>query len=123
MLAGRRLAWGQEQRADKVFHVSPFCDVDGTYRFRFMRTDLHAGERGRVVVRIDHDDAHGRLLATSVSGVSTPLTPSGLRSVMWRMPLAVLGVMLRIHWQAFRLWLKGVPWFAKPAAPPAAITR
>jgi DUF1365 family protein len=123
VLAGPRLAWGQEQRARKVFHVSPFCEVDGAYRFRFMRTDLNADECGRVVVRIDHDDPQGPLLATSVSGASAPLTPGRLRAVMWRMPLAVVAVMLRIHWQALQLWLKGVPWHSKPAAPEAAITR
>ena len=30
--------YGVEQRASKVFHVSPFCEVQGDYRFRFMRT-------------------------------------------------------------------------------------
>ena len=35
---GRSLAWGEEVSARKVFHVSPFCAVDGRYRFRFMLT-------------------------------------------------------------------------------------
>ena len=30
--------YGVEQQARKVFHVSPFCEVTGGYRFRFMRT-------------------------------------------------------------------------------------
>jgi uncharacterized protein len=30
--------YGQTMLAHKVFHVSPFCDVQGEYRFRFMRT-------------------------------------------------------------------------------------
>jgi uncharacterized protein len=47
LLDGPRLAWGQEQRARKVFHVSPFCQVQGQYRFRFMRT------ADRTVARID----------------------------------------------------------------------
>jgi DUF1365 family protein len=37
------------------------------------------------------------------------------------MPLMTLGVLLCIHWQALRLWLKQVPFFSKPA-PPAAFT-
>jgi DUF1365 family protein len=48
------LAWGRELRARKVFHVSPFCQVEGRYRFRFMRT------AERTVARIDHDDDDGR---------------------------------------------------------------
>ena len=34
-----------------------------------------------------------------------------------------LGVILRIHWQALRLWVKGVPWFRKPSAPLQETTR
>ena len=123
VLDGPGLKWGHEQRARKVFHVSPFCEVSGSYRFRFMRTDLGDDARGRVLVRIDHDDAQGLLLATSLSGTVQPLTAPALRHVLWRMPLAVTGVLLRIHWHALRLWLKGVPWFSKPSAPEAAITR
>lgn len=123
VLDGPGLSWGREQRARKVFHVSPFCAVDGTYRFRFMRTDLGDDSRGRVLVRIDHDDAQGSLLATSLSGTVHPLTARAMRRALWRMPLAVSGVLFRIHWHALRLWLKGVPWFSKPSAPEAAITR
>ena len=57
-------AYGRELRADKVFSVSPFCQIEGSYRFRFMLTaDLR-----HTVVRIDYDDATGPLLETSVSG-------------------------------------------------------
>jgi hypothetical protein len=46
LLAGPELAWGRELQARKVFHVSPFCRVQGSYRFRFMRTaDAHRGAR------------------------------------------------------------------------------
>jgi hypothetical protein len=34
-----------------------------------------------------------------------------------------LGVMLRIHWQALRLWLKHVPFVGKPAPPPGFVSR
>ncbi len=124
VLDGPTLAFGVEQRASKVFHVSPFCDLRGTYRFRFMRTDLaDAVSTGRVLVRIDVDDDAGPLLTTSVGGVSRPLTSAGLRRVLWRMPLAVSGVLLRIHWHALRLWIKRVPWFSKPSPPSVAFTR
>ena len=62
-------AWGAPITARKVFHVSPFCPVEGQYRFRF----LLAPQRARTVVRIDYEDAQGPLLQTSVSGALQPL--------------------------------------------------
>jgi DUF1365 family protein len=115
LLTGPELRWGCELQARKVFHVSPFCDVQGRYRFRFMRT------AARVVARIDHDDADGTLLETSVSGDLAPLTAARVRAAFFGMPLMTLGVIARIHWQALRLWTKRVPFFTKPA-PPGAFT-
>jgi hypothetical protein len=111
------LAWGRELRARKVFHVSPFCSVQGLYRFRFMRT------ADRTVARVDHDDEQGALLQTSVSGHLLPLTAAQVRAAFFGMPLMTLGVVARIHWQALRLWLKRVPFIAKPAAPEVFTTR
>jgi uncharacterized protein len=117
LLAGPDLAFGRELQARKVFHVSPFCGVDGRYRFRFMRT------AGRIVARIDHDDPAGALLQTSVSGALQPLTAASLRGAFWRMPLMTLAVIARIHWQAWRLWRKQVPFFSKPEPPGPFVTR
>ena len=117
LLAGADLAFGREMQARKVFHVSPFCAVQGRYRFRFMRTGQ------RTVARVDHDDETGPLLQTSVSGHLRPLTASSVRGAFFGTPLMTLGVMARIHWHALRLWLKRVPFFSKPAPPQAFITR
>jgi DUF1365 family protein len=117
LLAGPELAYGRELRARKVFHVSPFCDVQGGYRFRFMRTAL------RTVARVDHDDDDGPLLQTSVSGHLGPLTAQSVRRAFFGMPLMTVGVIARIHWQALRLWLKRVPFFSKPSPPQAFTTR
>ena len=117
LLAGPDLAFGRELSARKVFHVSPFCDVQGSYRFRFMRTGL------RTVARIDHDDQFGPLLQTSVSGRLQALTAHSARQAFFSTPLMTLAVIVRIHWQALRLWRKHVPFFSKPAAPQAFISR
>ena len=117
LLAGPQLAYGRELRAQKVFHVSPFCHVTGQYRFRFMRT------AGRCVSRVDHDDEDGALLLTSVSGHLAPLTPGAVRAAFFGMPLMTLGVIARIHWQALKLWRKRVPFVSKPAPPRAFVSR
>jgi DUF1365 family protein len=119
LLAGDELAYGRELTARKVLHVSPFCAVEGRYRFRFLRSDADR----RCVVRIEHDDAAGPLLVTSVSGRLAPLTRRNARAAFFAMPLAGLGVLARIHWQALQLWLKRTPWFAKPAPPEHTVTR
>lgn len=109
---GRVLASGETLRARKVFHVSPFCEVKGSYQFRFH----FAADRW--LARIDYDDgAGGVVLETSISGATTPLTPSAVRGLLWRYRWFTLGVILRIHWQAIKLWLKRVPYIVKPRPP------
>jgi len=117
LLRGTNLAYGQELHAAKVFHVSPFCAVEGGYRFRFMRT------ADRTVARIDHHDDAGPLLETSISGRLEPLTATSIRKAFFGMPMMTLGVIARIHWQALKLWIKRVPFFHKPAPPGDFVTR
>ena len=121
--------YGVEQRATKVFHVSPFCEVTGEYRFRFMRTG-GAGQTNsarnsvaQTVVRIDYDDATGPLLQTSVSGQLVLATPAAVRRALWRYPAMTFGLIARIHWQAVQLWLKRVKFIGKPVPPASFVTR
>jgi uncharacterized protein len=116
-----RPRYGQELQASKEFHVSPFCEVQGAYRFRFMRTA--SPTQPRTVVRVDHDDDKGPLLQTSISGTLEPISPAGLRRALWRYPAMTLMVMVRIHWQALKLWLKKVGFHTKPPAPDRFVTR
>lgn len=118
--------YGVPCRADKVFHVSPFCPVRGEYRFVFMRTP-HTGpgaEQGRTVARIDyHDEAGGPvLIGTSVSGTLVPLTAQTRRRALWGHPLLTLAVIARIHWHALRLAFKRTPFFRQPAPPADFVT-
>ena len=120
-----RPRYGHELRADKVFHVSPFCPVEGGYRFRFMLSlePTHIPRGAHTVARIDFDDAQGPLIQTSVSGALQPVTRQAIRTALWRYPAMTLGVIARIHWQAVRLWLKRTRFFSKPVPPDAFVTR
>jgi uncharacterized protein len=117
LLAGDDVGFGRELRARKVLHVSPFCRVEGQYRFRFART------AERIVARIEHDDAQGPLLITSVGGELAPATARRQRRAFWSQPLMTLAVIARIHWHALRLAAKRVPFFSKPQAPASALSR
>jgi uncharacterized protein len=112
-------SFGQELQASKAFHVSPFCDVVGSYRFRFMT----ALGRARTVARIDYDDGQGALLQTSVSGQLQALDARAVRKAIFSYGAMTWGVMARIHWQALRLFFKRVPFFSKPSPPTNLVTR
>lgn len=116
---GEPILNNSELTAAKVFHVSPFCPVEGNYRFKFMRTaqrhDQTPGEH--TLARIDYDDANGPILLTSISGISHRLNDRNIMQGLLRFPLMTFAVIARIHWQALRLWIKRVPFFHKPPSP------
>ncbi|UCE30868.1 MAG: DUF1365 domain-containing protein, partial [Burkholderiales bacterium] len=115
--AGRALRQGELLTSRKRFHVSPFLEVQGGYRFRFInRAD-------RSVARIDHFDANGPLLETSLSGSHAVLGTASAARALLAYPLFTLGVIVRIHWQALRLWLRRVPFHGKPEPPSEPVTR
>jgi DUF1365 family protein len=122
LIAGAKLQWGADMEATKVFHVSPFCAVEGCYRFRFLLTGESASPRS-TAARIDHDDAGGPLLQTSVSGTLEPLTAASTRRAFFGVPLMTFGIVVRIHWHALRLAIKRVPFHRQPPAPDRFITR
>jgi DUF1365 family protein len=101
----------------KVFHVSPFMEVKGSYRFRFDYT------AERIGVQIDLIDEEGVILATSMSGRTVPLTAAGLLKTAFAYPLQTLKVVTLIHYQALKLFLKGVRNYRKPAPPEIFVSR
>ncbi|MBL0143462.1 MAG: DUF1365 domain-containing protein [Betaproteobacteria bacterium] len=114
---GRPIEPRDRLRADKVLHVSPFCEVEGHYRFRF------AGDSARQFVQIDYHDRDGKLIVTAIEGEARPVDAAALARAFFGYPLMTAGVVARIHWQALRLWLKRVPWFSKPEPPTQETTR
>ena len=58
-----------------------------------------------------------------LGGALEPATRDSLRRALWTYPALTLGVVVRIHWHALRLWLKRVPFWRKPQLPEKAVTR
>lgn len=101
----------------KVFHVSPFLPVTGSYRFRF---DI---DPARVSIAINYHDGKAPALVTAIAGRREALSDGTVARRFLCNPLMTLGVIFRIHWQAVRLWFRRAPFFARPAPPEETTTR
>ncbi|TCR63053.1 DUF1365 family protein [Bosea sp. BK604] len=99
------------QEAEKVFHVSPFMQLDMRYAF----TVTPPGQR--ISVAIDGHDAEGRLITAVLSGKRTELSDAALLRLLVSHPLLTLKVTAAIHWHALRLLAKRIRWRPHPAAP------
>jgi len=96
-------------RVPKHFYVSPYSDVDAAFDFtlRAPGTSLSA--------QIDDYAGAQRTLTSTVTGTRRSLTGARLAWFAVKYPLLTLCIIALIHWHAFRLWWKRVPWFAKAA--------
>jgi len=108
---------GDILNARKAFHVSPFMKVEGRYLFRFL------ADADRVAVTIDLEDDDGLLLRTAIAGRPLALADRSLLALLARNPLYPFKVIGLIHYQAVRLFLKGVGHFHKPAPPDFSVSR
>lgn len=113
----RPLADGDTLQAAKVFHVSPFQQVAGDYRFRFRLRDP-----SRLSIVIDHRRAGHGVVAT-LKGRLAPVTARGLLAMMARHPLGALRVSLLIYWQALKLKWKGASYRTRPTPPIEEVSR
>ena len=105
-----RLANSFRSRATKYFYVSPFIDMDTHFEF-----DLTIPDE-KLQIRIDDHDQEGRrFFISTLSGNRVPLSDANLLRYFFSFPLITLKVIGLIHWEAFRLWLKKIPYHKKTA--------
>ncbi|MEP2782961.1 MAG: DUF1365 domain-containing protein [Pseudoruegeria sp.] len=97
--------------AKKVFHVSPFQDVGGSYRFRFNIKD------DGIAIRIAFRHGSEGVIAT-LTGDRIPLSNASILTALMRRPFGALRTVALIYRQALRLKLKGA--FYRPSPPPSA---
>jgi hypothetical protein len=102
--------------APKSFHVSPFFDVTGTYRFTLRSPE---DKLGVVVESLRHEK---RLHMANITARRMPATSANLLKLAVTNPLSTLGVTLGIHWQALKVWIRGAAYRPKPAPPETGTT-
>lgn len=107
-----------EQRCLKSFYVSPFMDMDIAYTFRIRKP------AERIALAIQGADASGPVIVASLAGERRPLTDGALLKAFFLFPLLTLKVVAGIHWEALKLWIKGMRLRPRPPAPaPVTIVR
>ena len=99
------------QQGDKVFHVSPFMDIEGSYAFRI------SAPADTLSICIKHNTDDGLQLVAVQRGTASACTAVNLARAVLRTPLMTLKVVCMIHWRALRIWLSGAPFYKKPPAP------
>ena len=102
------------QECGKEFHVSPFLDMALRYRFRIIPPNED------VAIGIQVLDAHGIILTASFAGARKALTDGAILRAVLAAPVQGAKVLAGIHWEALRLWMKGLtlrPEPPKPASP------
>ena len=95
----------------KRLHVSPFNVVEGYYHFKAPAPE----EKLHLAVQLFTQDS--LTLNTWINGQQKPLTDWNLLKAFLRMPLLPLQVLFGIHWEAFKLWRKGLKINATPPHP------
>lgn len=94
----------------KSMHVSPFMPMD-------MQYDFHLSEPGEMLTVYMQNRHNGALVFDAGLQLQRhPINAASLRNALLRFPFMSLQVISAIHWQALRLWLKGVPVFTHPSA-------
>ena len=89
-------------RCNKKFYVSPFMEMKTFYNFRLLNP-------GKILnVFIKQVDSQGTLLTACQVGKKIEMTSRNLLFQFLKHPFMSFKVILAIHFEALRLWIKGV---------------
>lgn len=102
--------------AEKNFHVSPFFSVDGKYAFDLKHSRDHVSLKitGTVAETVNH--------VATLQLRRCPATTPGFVALLLKTPFSAIGVSVAIHWEAFKLFLKGARYYPRPKLPARDVT-
>ena len=93
----------------KNFYVSPFSELDTSFEF-ILKTPNQ-----KLLARVDDYKNDHRFLLSNLSGTKKELSDRNLVYCFLSIPFITLKVIVLIHWQAMRLYLKKLPFIKKTA--------
>ena len=96
-----------QHSCEKKFHVSPFIEMDCNYFFRILKP------AEKISVIIDQYQSNEKILYASQDGKRTNLTSSELMKSYLKHPLMTFKIISAIHFEAFKLWAKGIKFIKK----------
>lgn len=96
-------------RVPKNFYVSPFSKVNTWFHFILKLPEQ------KILQRVDNyiSEKGERSLVSSIAGESEPLTDLNMLKRFASIPFITIKVIVLIHWQAFKIYLKRIPYFKK----------
>jgi uncharacterized protein len=98
-------------RTAKEFFVSPFNEVDGSYRMQFPEPD------GKLAVAVVLEREGRKPFTATMTGTGRAATRRTILAAALAVPLAPLRLVLQIRWQGLKLWARGLPIINRPHHP------
>jgi len=96
-----------QHNCSKKFHVSPFIEMNCKYFFKLIKP----GEKISVI--IDQYQTDEKILYASQDGKRADFTSKELIKSYIKHPLMTFKIILAIHFEAFKLWAKGIKFIKK----------
>ena len=96
-----------QHSCSKKFHVSPFIEMNCNYFFKILKP----GEKISVI--IDQYQSNEKLLYASQDGKRVDFTSIELIKSYLKHPLMTFKIISAIHFEAFKLWAKGIKFIKK----------
>ena len=96
-----------QHNCEKKFHVSPFIEMNCNYFFRILKPSE------KISVIIDQYQSNEKILFASQDGKRADLTSAELMKSYLKHPLMTFKIISAIHFEAFKLWAKGIKFIKK----------
>jgi DUF1365 family protein len=92
----------------KEFHVSPFMNMDMEYHWNIHTPDDHLS------IGIENWSQKKKVFGAAIHLQKIEINSTNLRNVLIHFPLMTLKVVVMIHFEAFKLWIKGIQYVPHP---------